>query len=49
MLDPNISRDGLGETGVVEFFRIAMSCASDICKQRPAMKEVVDLLNGIST
>ncbi|CAL5386352.1 unnamed protein product [Camellia sinensis] len=49
MLDANISRDGLGEAGVVEFFKIAMSCASDICKERPAMKEVVDLLNGIST
>ncbi|CAL5386350.1 unnamed protein product [Camellia sinensis] len=49
MLDTTISRDGLGEAGVVEFFRIAMSCASDNCKERPAMKEVVDLLNGIST
>ncbi|KAH7849961.1 hypothetical protein Vadar_025688 [Vaccinium darrowii] len=50
ILDANISREeGLNESGVVEFFRIAILCTSDSSKDRPPMREVVELLNQIST
>lgn len=50
ILDANISREeGLNESGVVEFFRIALLCTSDSSKDRPPMREVVELLNRIST
>ncbi|XP_059631541.1 phytosulfokine receptor 2-like [Cornus florida] len=49
ILDANIPRDGLIEGNVVEFFRVACLCTSDSGKFRPAMKEVVELLNRIST
>ncbi|KAK3043906.1 hypothetical protein RJ639_000605 [Escallonia herrerae] len=48
MVDANLTRDGLQEEGVVEFIRIATLCTSEMPKYRPAMKEVVELLNGIS-
>ncbi|XAR48646.1 Non-specific serine/threonine protein kinase [Bertholletia excelsa] len=47
MLDANISREGLEEEGVKEFFRIAKLCTSEICKDRPTMEEVVDSLSKI--
>ncbi|XP_059630473.1 leucine-rich repeat receptor protein kinase EMS1-like [Cornus florida] len=49
MVDANISRDGLREDEVVEFFRIATLCSSESSKDRPPMKEVVELLNQIPT
>ncbi|KAL7208438.1 hypothetical protein ACSBR1_030229 [Camellia fascicularis] len=49
MLDANISRDGLNQDGVVEFFKIATSCSSEECKLRPSMKEVMESLNRIPT
>uniref|UniRef100_A0A5B7B9X4 Putative phytosulfokine receptor 2 n=1 Tax=Davidia involucrata TaxID=16924 RepID=A0A5B7B9X4_DAVIN len=48
MVDEKISRDGLKEDGVVEFFRIAILCTNETCRYRPSMEEVVDLLNQIS-
>ncbi|KAF7114123.1 hypothetical protein RHSIM_RhsimUnG0099100 [Rhododendron simsii] len=48
ILDANISREGLKEPAVVEFLRIAILCTSDSSKDRPPMKEVVELLNRIS-
>ncbi|KAL6957571.1 non-specific serine,threonine protein kinase [Sarracenia purpurea var. burkii] len=49
ILDANISRDGLKEGGVLEFFRIATLCTKEVCRDRPSMKEVVGLLSCIST
>ncbi|XP_058182686.1 leucine-rich repeat receptor protein kinase EMS1-like [Rhododendron vialii] len=49
ILDANISRAGLEESGVVEFLRIALLCASDSSMDRPPMREVVELLKWIST
>ncbi|KAG5522828.1 hypothetical protein RHGRI_034843 [Rhododendron griersonianum] len=49
ILDANISREGLKESAVVEFLRIAILCTSDSPKDRPPMMEVVELLNRIST
>ncbi|KAF7131914.1 hypothetical protein RHSIM_Rhsim09G0034500 [Rhododendron simsii] len=49
ILDANISRAGLEESGVVEFLRIALLCASYSSKDRPPMREVVELLNRIPT
>ncbi|XP_058195612.1 leucine-rich repeat receptor protein kinase EMS1-like [Rhododendron vialii] len=48
ILDANISREGLKESAVVEFLRIAILCTSDSSKDRPPMMEVVELLNRIS-
>ncbi|XP_052200841.1 leucine-rich repeat receptor protein kinase EMS1 [Diospyros lotus] len=47
MLDQGVLRDGLKEAAVVEFFRIACLCASETSRDRPEMKEVVDLLSKI--
>ncbi|XP_058183958.1 leucine-rich repeat receptor protein kinase EMS1-like [Rhododendron vialii] len=49
ILDANISRAGLEQSGVVEFLRIAFLCASDSSMDRPPMREVVELLNQIPT
>ncbi|KAF7132831.1 hypothetical protein RHSIM_Rhsim09G0033800 [Rhododendron simsii] len=49
ILDANISRAGLEESGVVVFLRIALLCASDSSMDRPTMREVVELLKGIPT
>ncbi|XP_060198655.1 leucine-rich repeat receptor protein kinase EMS1 [Lycium barbarum] len=49
MVDANISRDGLKESEIVEYFRIAMMCANENFHDRPPMNEVVEILNGIST
>ncbi|KAF7131981.1 hypothetical protein RHSIM_Rhsim09G0034200 [Rhododendron simsii] len=49
ILDANISREGLEESGVVEFLRIALLCASDSSMDRPPMREVVELSKLIST
>ncbi|KAG5522830.1 hypothetical protein RHGRI_034845 [Rhododendron griersonianum] len=48
ILDANISREGLKESAVVEFLRIAILCTSDSSKDRPTMMEVVELLNRVS-
>ncbi|XP_058193802.1 leucine-rich repeat receptor protein kinase EMS1-like [Rhododendron vialii] len=48
ILDANISREGLKESAVVEFLRIAILCTSNSFKDRPPMMEVVELLNRIS-
>ncbi|XP_058183960.1 leucine-rich repeat receptor protein kinase EMS1-like [Rhododendron vialii] len=49
ILNGNISRVGLEESGVVEFLRIALLCASDSSMDRPPMREVVELLKRILT
>lgn len=49
MVDVNLSRDGLKESEIVEYFRIAMMCANENCHARPPMKEVVKILDGILT
>lgn len=47
MVDGNILKDDLNEIAVVEYFKIAAICISESSKERPSMKEVVDLLDGI--
>lgn len=47
MLDANVSREGLREGAVVEYFTIAANCTSEMPKTRPPMSEVVQLLNGV--
>ncbi|KAK4280165.1 hypothetical protein QN277_011825 [Acacia crassicarpa] len=42
MVDPNISREGISEDGVKEYFRIACKCTSELQKDRPVMQEVVE-------
>ncbi|KAF7132943.1 hypothetical protein RHSIM_Rhsim09G0034300 [Rhododendron simsii] len=49
ILGANISRAGLEESGVVEFLRIALLCASYSSRDRPPMREVVELLKRIPT
>lgn len=49
MVDDNLSKDELKESAIVEYFRIAMMCANENCHARPPMKEVVKILDGIST
>ncbi|KAF7131850.1 hypothetical protein RHSIM_Rhsim09G0034400 [Rhododendron simsii] len=49
ILNANISRAGLEESGVVVFFRIALLCASHSFLDRPPMREVVELLKRIPT
>ncbi|XAR62254.1 Non-specific serine/threonine protein kinase [Bertholletia excelsa] len=48
MLDASISREGLKEDEVEEFFRIAKICTSERPLSRPTMEKVVGLLNQIS-
>ncbi|XP_058181120.1 leucine-rich repeat receptor protein kinase EMS1-like [Rhododendron vialii] len=49
ILDANISRAGVQESGVVEFLRIALLCASYLDTDRPPVREVVELLKWIPT
>ncbi|KAM7507918.1 hypothetical protein LguiA_018371 [Lonicera macranthoides] len=49
MVDANIMKDDLKEEEVLEFFRIAMLCASESSRYRPTMKKVVESLDRIST
>ncbi|GFY85646.1 protein kinase superfamily protein [Actinidia rufa] len=49
MLDANVSREGIKEAGVVEFFRIAMLCTREARNDRPVMTKVGELLSQIST
>lgn len=44
MVDVNISREGLVEADVKEYFRIACLCANESFRDRPAMRDVVNLL-----
>lgn len=48
MIDANIMREELREGQVVEFFRIATLCTLENWKYRPAMKEVVELLDALN-
>ncbi|CAB4319778.1 unnamed protein product [Prunus armeniaca] len=48
MVDPGISKDDLDEANVKEYFRIACHCAGEISRERPPMKEVIEMLNQIS-
>ncbi|XP_057966203.1 phytosulfokine receptor 2-like [Malania oleifera] len=47
MLDCSVRRDGLRETAVVEFFKIACLCSSEMFKERPIMSDVVNLLDQV--
>jgi hypothetical protein len=47
MVDVNISREGLVECDVKEYFRIACLCTHEYPRERPAMKVVVQLLMQI--
>ncbi|KAJ4952177.1 hypothetical protein NE237_029009 [Protea cynaroides] len=47
MIDRTVSRDGLKETEVREFLRIASLCTSEIARERPSMEDVVTLLDSI--
>lgn len=44
MVDSNISREGLNEIKVKQYFRIACDCTNEKSRERPAMKEVVQQL-----
>lgn len=46
MVDVSISREGLVESNVKEYFRIACLCANELPRARPAMRDVVELLTG---
>nr|XP_027090900.1 leucine-rich repeat receptor protein kinase EMS1-like [Coffea arabica] len=48
MVDGNILKDELKENEVIEVFRIAKMCATENGKTRPAMKEVAQMLDGVS-
>lgn len=45
IVDARLSRDGLKEGEVMEFFRIGEMCTRVLSRERPLMKEVVQLLN----
>ncbi|KAJ7969788.1 Receptor-like kinase [Quillaja saponaria] len=47
MVDPSISREGLAEASVKEYFRISCMCISELPKQRPLMAEIVQMLDRI--
>lgn len=49
MVDGNILKNELKEDEVIEVFRIAKMCATENGKTRPAIMEVVQLLDGLST
>ncbi|KAK2987342.1 hypothetical protein RJ640_023643 [Escallonia rubra] len=49
VIDANISREGLKEEEVAKVIRIATMCTTTSPRQRPEMKEVVELLAGISS
>ncbi|KAF8377201.1 hypothetical protein HHK36_030574 [Tetracentron sinense] len=48
MVDETVSKDGLREAEVREYFRIACLCSSEKARERPSMSEVVSLLNHLS-
>ncbi|GAB4845176.1 hypothetical protein Ancab_038582 [Ancistrocladus abbreviatus] len=48
VVDKNVSREKLRECEVAKFLRIASLCTSEKPKARPAMSEVVDMLNAIT-
>lgn len=47
IVDANIPREELNEDKVKEYFRIASMCANEVSRERPAMREVVGLLNRL--
>ncbi|OWM63976.1 putative serine/threonine-protein kinase [Punica granatum] len=47
MIDPVITREGLDEAQVKEYFRIATLCTNEHNKKRASMTEVVGLLNRV--
>ncbi|CAK9313305.1 unnamed protein product [Citrullus colocynthis] len=47
MVDASISKDELIEANVKEYFRIACLCTSEKSRERPAMSNVVELLDRI--
>ncbi|KAM1005742.1 hypothetical protein COP2_002654 [Malus domestica] len=49
MVDSSISNEDLDEGEVKEYFSIATTCAREISRDRPAMKEVIEMLDQIST
>lgn len=49
MVDSSISREELDEENVKKYFEIAGICAHENSRQRPAMKDVFELLNELST
>ncbi|GLT32097.1 hypothetical protein SLA2020_067870 [Shorea laevis] len=49
MLGENVSDEGLVLDNVKEYFRIARLCTSEVTRGRPAMSQVVKMLDGIST
>nr|DAD40106.1 TPA_asm: hypothetical protein HUJ06_014429 [Nelumbo nucifera] len=49
MIDASMSKEGLREAEVREYFRIACLCTNDTSRDRPYMGEVVKLLNQLST
>ncbi|GLT45890.1 hypothetical protein SLA2020_196890 [Shorea laevis] len=49
MLGVNVSNEGLVLDKVKEYFRIARLCTSEVTRGRPAMSQVVKMLDGIST
>ncbi|KAK6246444.1 hypothetical protein SCA6_009534 [Theobroma cacao] len=49
MVYEKIPRKGLIEDEVKEYFRIACMCTNEISKERPAMNQVVELLDQIAT
>lgn len=44
MVDSNVSREGLSEANVKEYFRIACMCTSELQKHRPVMPQIVEML-----
>ncbi|KAF7851833.1 hypothetical protein BT93_L1996 [Corymbia citriodora subsp. variegata] len=44
MVDPAVSKDGLVEARVNEYFSIACMCTSEDAKERPSMSRVLELL-----
>lgn len=48
MVDSNISREGISEDSVKEYFRIACMCTSELQKDRPVMQQVVKLFEKMT-
>ncbi|KAF6163723.1 hypothetical protein GIB67_036183 [Kingdonia uniflora] len=47
MIDSSMSKEGLKETEVREYFRIAFSCTNETNRERPSMEKVVTLLDEL--
>ncbi|KAF7822240.1 phytosulfokine receptor 2 [Senna tora] len=45
LVDSSISREGISEANVEEYFRIACMCTSELRKDRPVMPQVVEMLD----